>query len=176
MTFFSEEFINWLDDHADQIDKESCAAGNQLIERIAAEGAFRVGVPEELGGRGGNDTDVIEVLKELAHHSLTASFISWGQRTFIDNVLKSANPYFRDHYLEGLLSGEYAGATALSNAVKFLSDLEELNVFYSGRRRAALSKGASALGNQCSRGSLPQHICCRFRRREPPATCSGCAI
>ena len=25
MTFFSEEFINWLDDHADQIDKESCA-------------------------------------------------------------------------------------------------------------------------------------------------------
>ena len=128
MTFFSEEFINWLDNHADQIDKESCAAGNQLIERIAAEGAFRVGVPEELGGRGGNDTDVIEVLKELAHHSLTASFISWGQRTFIDNILKSPNPYFRDHYLEGLLSGEYAGATALSNAVKFLSDLEELNV------------------------------------------------
>ena len=128
MTFFSEEFINWLDDHADQIDKESCAAGNQLIERIAAEGAFRVGVPEELGGRGGNDTDVIEVLKELAHHSLTASFISWGQRTFIDNILKSPNPYFREHYLEGLLSGEYAGATALSNAVKFLSDLEELNV------------------------------------------------
>lgn len=36
MTFFSEEFINWLDDHADQIDKESCAAGNQLIERIAS--------------------------------------------------------------------------------------------------------------------------------------------
>lgn len=30
--------------------------------------------------------------------------------------------------MEGLLSGEYAGATALSNAVKFLSDLEELNV------------------------------------------------
>ena len=38
MTFFSEEFINWLDDHADQIDKESCAAGNQLIERIAPFG------------------------------------------------------------------------------------------------------------------------------------------
>ena len=40
MTFFSEEFINWLDDHADQIDKESCAAGNQLIERIAAKEPF----------------------------------------------------------------------------------------------------------------------------------------
>lgn len=30
--------------------------------------------------------------------------------------------------MEKLLSGEYAGATALSNAVKYLSDLEELNV------------------------------------------------
>ncbi|KXT84868.1 acyl-CoA dehydrogenase family protein [Streptococcus panodentis] len=128
MTFFSEEFITWLDEHADQIDKESCQAADQLVERIAAEGAYRVGVPEELGGSGGNDADVIEVLKELARHSLTASFISWGQRTFIDNIIKSDNPYFREHYLEGLLSGEYAGATGLSNAVKFLSDLEELNV------------------------------------------------
>ncbi len=40
MTFFRRVYQP-LDDHADQIDnKESCAAGNQLIERIAAEGAF----------------------------------------------------------------------------------------------------------------------------------------
>ena len=35
----------------------------------------------------------------------------------------------KENYLEKLLSGEYAGATALSNAVKYLSDLEELNVY-----------------------------------------------
>ncbi len=57
---------------------------------------------------------------------LTASFISWGKEPLL-MILKSANPYFKDHYLKELLS-EYAGATALSNAVKFLSDLEELNV------------------------------------------------
>ncbi|KXT73657.1 Butyryl-CoA dehydrogenase [Streptococcus sp. DD10] len=128
MSFFSEDFLSWLDQHADEIDKHSCEAGNQLIERIAAEGAFRVGVPEVLGGRGGSDQDVVEVLAELAQHSLTASFISWGQRTFIDNILHTNNPYFKEVYLEKLLTGEYAGATALSNAVKFLSNLEDLNV------------------------------------------------
>ena len=129
MGFFSEEFLSWLDQHADEIDKQSCEAGEQLIERIAAEGAFRVGVPESLGGSDGSDQDVIDILAELAQHSLTASFISWGQRTLIDNILQSDNSYLKENYLEELLSGEYAGATALSNAVKYLSDLEELNVY-----------------------------------------------
>ena len=128
MGFFSEEFLSWLDQHADEIDKKSCQAGEELIEKIAAEGAFRVGVPKVLGGLGGNDQDVIDLLAELAQHSLTASFISWGQRTLIDNILHTDNAYFKEVYLEKLLSGEYAGATALSNAVKYLSDLEELNV------------------------------------------------
>ena len=128
MGFFSEEFLSWLDQHADEIDKKSCQAGEELIEKIAAEGAFRVGVPKVLGGLGGSDQDVIDILAELAQHSLTASFISWGQRTLIDNILHTDNAYFKEVYLEKLLSGEYAGATALSNAVKYLSDLEELNV------------------------------------------------
>ena len=78
MGFFSEEFLSWLDQHADEIDKKSCQAGEKLIEKIAAEGAFRVGVPKVLGGLGGSDQDVIDILAELAQHSLTASFISWG--------------------------------------------------------------------------------------------------
>mgnify|MGYP003269247916 CR=1 FL=1 len=32
MGFFSEEFLSWLDQHADEIDKQSCQAGEQLIE------------------------------------------------------------------------------------------------------------------------------------------------
>ena len=48
MGFFSEEFLSWLDQHADEIDKKSCQAGEELIEKIAAEGAFRVGVPKVL--------------------------------------------------------------------------------------------------------------------------------
>ncbi len=47
--------------------------------------------------------------------------------------------------MEGLLSGEYAGATALSNTVKFLSDLEvkclyceeDGNLYLKGRLRVS---------------------------------------
>ena len=82
MGFVSEEFLSWLDQHADEIDKQSCQAGEQLIEKIAAEGAFRVGVPESLGGSGGSDQDVIDILAELAQHSLTASFYFMGTTHF----------------------------------------------------------------------------------------------
>ncbi len=54
MSFFSDEFISYLDAHADLIDQESGRYGDDLLERIAAEGAFRVGVPEAFGGTGGS--------------------------------------------------------------------------------------------------------------------------
>lgn len=75
MGFFPEEFLSWLDQHADEIDKQSCEAGEQLIERIAAEGAFRVGVLESLGGTAGSDQDVIDILPSRA------------RSTFLDGLL-----------------------------------------------------------------------------------------
>ena len=59
---------------------------------------------------------------------MTASFISWGHRTFIEYILASDNAYPRETWLKELYTGERAGGTGLSNAVKFLSDIEELNV------------------------------------------------
>ena len=32
MTFFSEEFINWLDDHADQIDKHTKISSEEISD------------------------------------------------------------------------------------------------------------------------------------------------
>ena len=68
-------------------------------------------------------------MPELAQHSLTASFISWGHRTSIENILASSNDYTRkDLAALILLTGKLAAGTALSNATKFLSKIEELNV------------------------------------------------
>lgn len=33
MTYFSEEFIDWLDAHADQLDKESGQVADALLEK-----------------------------------------------------------------------------------------------------------------------------------------------
>ena len=46
MAYFSGEFIDWLDTHADQIDQKSGGAADQLLEKVAAEGVFGLAVPE----------------------------------------------------------------------------------------------------------------------------------
>lgn len=128
MGFFSTEFLSWLDDQADVIDQASGGPADQLLQRIAKEGTFQLALPRQVEEGKASQQDYIEALAELAQHSLTAAFIAWGHGTFIDNILKTDNPYFREHYLDKLLTAEYAGATGLSNAVKYLTNLEELNV------------------------------------------------
>lgn len=128
MTYFTEEFLTWLDDHAEVLDKESGPVADSLLEKIAEQGIFGLAVPEENGGKGGSVTEVIDALTELASHSLTAAFAAWGHRTFIENILSSANTFAKENWLADLLTGKLAGATGLSNAVKFLSKVEELNV------------------------------------------------
>ncbi len=128
MSYFSKEFLTWLDTNADLIDQESGPIADQLLEKIAENDVFKIGVPAEFDGLGGGPTQVVDVLNELAQHSLTASFISWGHRTFIDYILASDNAYPRETWLKELYTGERAGGTGLSNAVKFLSEIEELNV------------------------------------------------
>lgn len=128
MSYFSKEFLTWLDTNADLIDQESGPIANQLLKKIAEHDIFKVSVPKEYDGLGGESTQVVDFLGELAQHSLTASFISWGHRTFIEYILSSDNPYPRQAWLAELFNGERAGGTGLSNAVKFLSDIEKLNV------------------------------------------------
>lgn len=128
MAIFSKEFIDWLDIHAEELDQHSGSVADSLLKHLAAEGLFKIGVPEDLGGSGGSQVDVIDALTELGRYSLTAAFISWGHRTFIENILTSSNPYPREKWLPELLTAERAAGTGLSNAVKFLSAIEELNV------------------------------------------------
>lgn len=124
----SRTFIDWLENHADELNVSSGDKVDQLLKKIAEQGIFKIAVPVELGGVGGSISDLIEAVTELGYYSLTAAFISWGHGTLIQNILASENSYPRDNWLPSLLTGEIAGGTGLSNAVKFLSGIEELNV------------------------------------------------
>ncbi|MBM7636330.1 acyl-CoA dehydrogenase family protein [Streptococcus saliviloxodontae] len=128
MGYLSKEFVEWLEENAQVIDQESGEIADQLLEKIAAEGIFKIGLPESLGGDGADKTKVVDSLSELARYSLTASFIGWGQRTFIETVLASENDYLIDNWLDDLVTGRLSAGTGLSNATKFLSQIEELNV------------------------------------------------
>lgn len=127
MSVFSTDFIEWLNQHANEIDQSNQYA-DELFQRIAKEGIFKLGVPEELGGKGGSFQQAIDAVREVSGYSLTAGFISWGHRTLIQNLLSSENSKPRELWLADLLEGKLSGGTGLSNAVKFLSGIEELQV------------------------------------------------
>lgn len=117
----------WLDANADALDTTHDLAA-QILPRLGDAGLLRVGVTARQGGNGGSTVDAIEAIASVARRSLTAAFVFWGQRTFIEYLLQSENDPLRSRWLPALLAGERAGATGLSNAMKYLSDMEPLQM------------------------------------------------
>jgi alkylation response protein AidB-like acyl-CoA dehydrogenase len=107
-------------------------------------------VPASFGGADGTIADAIEALANVAEHSLAAAFVFWGQRTFIEYLLQSPNQGLRTRWLGALLSGELAGATGLSNAMKYLSRIEPLQM-----KARPLDAGPGAKARWTLDGSLP---------------------
>ncbi|KWO11448.1 acyl-CoA dehydrogenase [Burkholderia cepacia] len=136
----SDAFDAWLEANADALDVDPSRAADILPQLVRAR-TVAVGVPEVMGG---TIADAIDTVAAVAQRSLTAAFVLWGHRTFIEYVLQSDNNALRARWLTPLLDGEVAGATGLSNAMKYLSDIEPLQM------HAARSGNAFVLN-----GSLP---------------------
>ena len=122
------ELRDWLDAHAQALD-EGAEDPASVLPRLAEAGVFRLGVPASQGGLEGSDAgDAIEAVSQLAEHSVAAAFVARGQRVFIEYLLHSSNQALARDWTGLLLRGELAGATALSNAMKFLSGIESLQI------------------------------------------------
>lgn len=117
----------WISTHAGALDAGTLDA-DLVLPVLGAKGLFRIGVPKELGGDGASTADAVEAIAAVAGHSLAAAFVFWGQRAFIEYLLASPNATLRERWLPALLAGEFAGATGLSNAMKFLSGIESLQI------------------------------------------------
>ncbi|MGC7403539.1 acyl-CoA dehydrogenase family protein [Pandoraea pneumonica] len=117
----------WLDTHAETLDTDATLSA-EVVPQLAQAGVLRVGVPTDLGGVGGTIVDAIDAVADVAAHSFAAAFVLWGQRTFIEYLLQSPNRGLRERLLPALLTGELAGATGLSNAMKYLSAIEPLQI------------------------------------------------
>ncbi|WP_322012182.1 acyl-CoA dehydrogenase family protein [Paraburkholderia sp. J12] len=120
-------FAVWLDENAEAIDTSPQPAA-AVLPQLGRAGLLRVGVPAALGGAGGTTVDAVESIAAVARHSLAAAFVFWGQRAFIEYLLQSENEALRTRWLPPLLAGEHAGATGLSNAMKYLSAIEPLQM------------------------------------------------
>lgn len=118
----------WLRQHADALDDGSMDAA-VVLPQLAAADVLRHGVPVGQGGLPDTDIgDAIEMIAQLAELSVAGAFVAWSQRVFIEYLLRSPNKALAEAWLAPLLKGEQAGATALSNAMKFLSGIESLQI------------------------------------------------
>lgn len=125
---FTMSFLqSWFQAHAETLDT-SASHAEDVLPVLVRCGLPRVGVPTKDGGDGGDTRDAILAISMVAEQSLTAAFVLWGHRTFIELLLQSPNAALRERLLPDILSGTVAGATGLSNAMKFLSGMEDLRV------------------------------------------------
>ena len=98
----SRPVADWLAGHASSLD--SCDdAASQLMPALADAGLFKIGVPVELGGDGGDAADGFEAIAAVSELSLAAGFVHWGHRTYIEYLLQSSNTALRDRLLPSLL-------------------------------------------------------------------------
>ncbi|WP_420133389.1 acyl-CoA dehydrogenase [Rhodopseudomonas sp.] len=118
---------DWLTSEAGALDSSGALAA-KVLPRLGESGQFRVGVAVQVGGAGGDVTDAVAAIAAVSELSLAAGFVFWGQRTFIEYLLQSPNTALRDNKLSDLLAGRRAGATGLSNAMKYLSGFEALQI------------------------------------------------
>ncbi|MGF6781919.1 acyl-CoA dehydrogenase family protein [Paraburkholderia sp. GAS334] len=118
---------DWLYSNATRLDTGTDLKGD-VVPRMASAGLFRIGVPAALGGSGGDTIDAIASIAAVAERSLTAAFVLWGHRSLIEYLLHSPNAALRERLLPALLVGTLAGASGLSNAMKFLCGIESLQI------------------------------------------------
>jgi len=127
MSTLQQNLIEFLNLNAESLNNEASKA-DQVVSQLGKSGLFKIGVPESDGGSGRKISDAIEAIASVSELSLAAGFVFWGQRAFIEYLVQSPNLSLKNKWLPQLLTGEFAGATGLSNAMKFLSSIETLGV------------------------------------------------
>lgn len=127
-----DALASFLERYAESLDAEATHA-DALVPALGEAGLLRRGVPAALGGDGQPIETAIEAIAAVAQRSLASAFVCWGQRAFIEYLVRSDNDALRTRLLPALLDGRTAGATGLSNAMKFLSGIESLGITATAR-------------------------------------------
>ena len=121
------DLADWLARSAEGIDRGDVPAA-LVLPRLAGAGLTRLAVPQAVGGSGGDAADAVQAVAAVAQHSLAAAFMLWGHRCYTEFLVQTPNAELRAAQLPAILAGERAGASALSNVMKYLAGLEPLQV------------------------------------------------
>jgi alkylation response protein AidB-like acyl-CoA dehydrogenase len=98
----------------------------RALQLLAEHRYLHHGVPREMGGEGDTLWEAVQAIAEVSAECLTTAFLFWCQRVFIEYLLHTPNIDLRHTLLPEILDARRAGATGLSNAMKYLGGLEPL--------------------------------------------------
>lgn len=122
----NEDLTQWLTQHALDLDQSSKLA-DETFDQLSAAGLFALGVPVEFGGTPDTQLeDAAWAVAEVAKYSLSAAFMLWAQRCFISYLLLHPKAPLSAALIHDAVQGRVAGATGLSNAIKFIGGVEGL--------------------------------------------------
>lgn len=110
---------------------------------LAEHGLLSKGVVTDLGGDGGDLTDMIEVIATVASECMTSAFVLWSHRALIGLIAAADNAHLHRHVLPELLNVNKYGATGLADGVRYAAGIGDL------RLRA---KPGNAAGSNPNRG------------------------
>ncbi|UXN05021.1 acyl-CoA dehydrogenase family protein [Bartonella sp. HY406] len=119
--------LDYFSQNANSLDEQSDKA-DEILPQLLKTGAIGIGVTKDFGGDGGTICDSVEAIAALSYHSLTAAFVLWVQKTYAHFLIESDNEQLRIEQLPQIINGSLAGASALSNAMKFMAGLETLQI------------------------------------------------
>lgn len=124
----NEDLVLWLTEHALDLDQHSNQA-QQILPRLAAANLLGLGIAPELGGAPNTTLqDAVWAVAEVAKHSLSAAFVLWAQRCFSTYLVLHPEAALSSSLISQAIAGEIAGATGLSNAIKFTGGIEGLQI------------------------------------------------
>lgn len=122
------DLFRWLEAHAETWDT-NFHSSHEILAKLATEKFTAIGIPSHFNGDGKTTADAISAISQLAYSSLTAAFVLWAHRAYIECLLQSPNSALQEQQLPLLVSGKKAGSAGLSNLMKHLADLEEMENF-----------------------------------------------
>ena len=103
MTHLTSDLEAWLDARASHLDTTADTAA-AVLPKLADAGLFGLGVPCNGVATAAMSLMRSTAIAEVSAHSLTAGFVFWGHRTFIEYLLQSPNAALRRNATAGSIS------------------------------------------------------------------------
>lgn len=98
-----------------------------VLEKVGKAGAFRHHIPSQNNGEL-NLFGTISDMATVSEECMSTGFMMWAQSVCTWYIENSDNQWLKTEILPKMVDGDYFGATALSNPMKYFAGIEDLKL------------------------------------------------